>query len=378
MKKMSLAVITLTFGAAVSFAADKTPSKKAEAAPAKAVPSKMIKATAPVANFNFLPEVVAEVNGKKITKKELIERLLMPFGGKIPRGVNQQILENAAKSICQRMIQFQIILDEAAKAGYKPSPEAAEKGFNQYLKKMKPMQLQSMKQGLAKQNKTIESYLAENKVKKSFQEQMAVQVFLEDKVVSKCKVTAEEAKAYYDANPKKFISGDSPDMLRASHILIAVKEKTDAKSKAAAKAKAEKLLKLLKKDASLFEELAEKESQCPSGKANKGNLGAFKKGQMVPEFEKAVVNLKDGEISAVVETKFGYHIIRRNPLKKSSKIPFVKVKEQIEEGLKQEKVFKNLSAYLKKITEAAKIKNFLPVAAKAEAVAKTGAGAKKK
>ena len=386
MKKMSLAVMTLTFGAAVSFAADKTPPKKADAAPAKTAPvkvapSKMIKA-APVANFNFLPEVVAEVNGKKITKKELINRLLMPWGGRIPRGMNQQILENAAKSITQRMIQFQIILDEAAKAGYKPSPEIAEKGFNQYLKQMNPMQMQQMKQALAKQNKTVESYIAANKVNKSFQEQMVIQVFLEDKIVKKCKVSDKEAKAYYDANPKRFISGDAPDMLRASHILIMVKDKKDAKAKAAAKAKAEKLLKLLKKDASLFEELAEKESQCPSGKSNKGSLGAFKKGQMVPEFEKAVINLKDGEISEIVETQFGYHIIRRNPLKKSSKIPFAKVKEKLEKSLKQKKVFEELGAYLKKITKAAKVKNYLqPAPKKVEvkaAAAKTKAPAKKK
>lgn len=376
MKKMSLAVMTLTFGAAVSFAADKTPPKKAEAAPVKIAPSKMVKA-APVANFDFLPDVVAEVNGKKILKQELINRLLVPLGGKIPRGINQQMLENAAKSFNQRMIQFQVILDEAVKAGYKISPEFAEKSFNKYLKKISPMQLQALKQGLAKENKTIESYLADNKAKKSFQEQMAVQSFLEDKIISKCVVDDEEAKAYYDANSKRFMTGDAPGMLRASHILIMVKDKTDAKAKAAAKAKAEKLLELLKKDAKLFEELAEKESQCPSGKANKGDLGAFKKGQMVPEFEKAVINLKDGEISEIVETQFGYHIIRRNQLKKATPIPFEKVKDQIKKGLKQEKAFKELSAYIKEITKAADIKNYL-APQKAAVKAKAVAPAKKK
>ena len=371
MKKMSLAVMTLTFGAAVSFAADKTPPKKAEAAPVKAAPSKMIKA-APVANFDFLPDVVAEVNGKKILKQELINRLLGPLGGKVPRGISQKMLENVAKSFVQRMIQFQVILDEAAKAGYKPSVEFAEKGFAKYLKKIGPMQLQGFKQQLAKENKTIESFLAENKVKKSFQEQMAVQAFLENKIIDKCVVDDKEAKAYYDANPKEFTSGDAPGMLRASHILIMVKDKNDAKAKAAAKAKAEKLLKLLKKDAKLFEELAEKESQCPSGKANKGNLGAFKKGQMVPEFEKAVINLKDGEISEIVETQFGYHIIRRNPLKKATPVPFAKVKERLKKALKQKKALGEVDAYLKKITKAADIKNYLApekAAVKAEAVA---------
>ena len=151
---------------------------------------------------------------------------------------------------------------------------------------------------------------------------------------------------------------DKKGTMRASHILIKVDEKADVKTKAAAKAKAEKLLKLLEKDASLFGELAEKESACPSGK-NKGSLGPFTKGRMVPEFEQAVVNLKTGEISGIVETKFGYHIIRRDPLKKAEKKTFAEVKEKLEMALKQEAIQKALMSFVKKITDSAKGKVYI-------------------
>ena len=98
------------------------------------------------------------------------------------------------------------------------------------------------------------------------------------------------------------------------------------------------LLKQLKENPKLFEELAKENSTCPSS-ARGGSLGAFGKGQMVPEFEKATLALKPGEISAEpVKTQFGYHIIRRDALQtEGTTIPFEKVKGDIESFLKAQK-----------------------------------------
>lgn len=346
MKKTSLAILTLTAAASISFAAETTAPK-------------VIKATmplAPKANFNFLPELVAEVNGKKLTKAEVLKKLL---GGKIPQGVTQEMLVNATKSMATQFVQASAILDAAIKAGFKPSAELAVKGFNDYLKTAPTFQVEQIKKGLAKQGKTLETFIEKNKNLKAFQEQMAINSFFSKEVISKIKVSAKDAKAYYDANPKAFETpADPKDSMRASHILIKLEEKSDAKTKVAAKVKAEKLLALLEKDASLFEELATKESQCPSAK-KKGSIGAFTKGRMVPEFEQAVVNLKTGEISAIVETKFGYHIIRRDAPKKSKKQTFAEVKDKLQVALKQQAIEKSLMAFVKKITDAAKGKVYI-------------------
>jgi parvulin-like peptidyl-prolyl isomerase len=89
--------------------------------------------------------------------------------------------------------------------------------------------------------------------------------------------------------------------VRASHILV--KKESEAK----------KILESLKNGAS-FSKLAEEHSECPSGKKG-GDLGWFGRGKMVPEFEKAAFSLKKGEISDLVKTKFGYHIIKVNDTK---------------------------------------------------------------
>jgi peptidyl-prolyl cis-trans isomerase C len=358
MKKTSFVILTLTAAASISFAADTAAPKKVTAAP------KVIKATVPVApkvTFDFLPAVVAEVNGKKLTKAQLIKKLLGPIGGKIPQGVDQAALKDVSNKVATQFIELNALLPVAIKAGFKPSPELVAKKFNDSLKKVTAVQLEQFKKRLAMQGKTIESFIAENKAKKEVQEGIAIDVFIKNKIkgLSKIKVTDKDAKAYYDANSKEFeIKADAKGSMRASHILIKVEEKADVKTKAAAKAKAEKLLALLKKDASLFAELAEKESQCPSGK-NKGSLGSFTKGRMVPEFEQAVVNLKTGEISAVVETSFGYHIIRRDASQSAKNQTFAEVKKDIKAGLKQKEIQTALMAFIKKTIADAKGKNYI-------------------
>ena len=122
--------------------------------------------------------------------------------------------------------------------------------------------------------------------------------------VAQMKVDDKEIKDFYDANSAKF-QGD--EQRHASHILIS--RGTTDKEKAAAKAKAEDILAQLRKSPKSFEALAMKYSQDPSG-AKGGDLGTFGRGAMVKPFEDAVFGMKVGQISDLVESEFGYHIIR--------------------------------------------------------------------
>ena len=122
--------------------------------------------------------------------------------------------------------------------------------------------------------------------------------------VAQMKVDDKEIKDFYDANSAKF-QGD--EQRHASHILIS--RGTTDKDKAAAKAKAEDILAQLRKSPKSFEALAMKYSQDPSG-AKGGDLGTFGRGAMVKPFEDAVFGMKVGQISDLVESEFGYHIIR--------------------------------------------------------------------
>ncbi len=122
--------------------------------------------------------------------------------------------------------------------------------------------------------------------------------------VAQMKVDDKEIKDFYDANSAKF-QGD--EQRHASHILIS--RGTTDKDKAAAKAKAEDILAQLRKSPKSFEALAMRYSQDPSG-AKGGDLGTFGRGAMVKPFEDAVFGMKVGQISDLVESEFGYHIIR--------------------------------------------------------------------
>ncbi|MRR07152.1 MAG: peptidylprolyl isomerase, partial [Deltaproteobacteria bacterium] len=103
-----------------------------------------------------------------------------------------------------------------------------------------------------------------------------------------------------------------------------------------------------------FAVLAKDNSTCPSA-AQGGNLGYFGKGQMVPAFETAAFSLKSGEISEVVETQFGYHIIKVTDKKPAGTVPFAEAKNDIIEYLKTQKIQQDISKYVEKLRKEAKI-----------------------
>jgi peptidyl-prolyl cis-trans isomerase C len=155
---------------------------------------------------------------------------------------------------------------------------------------------------------------------------------LEKQVVSTITVTDEEISTFYERNKDKF---KRPESVRASHILVDSKPTDTPEDKQKAKEKAQGLLKQLKEGKD-FAELAKTESACPS-KAQGGDLNFFGKGQMVPEFENVAFALKPGEISDVVETQFGYHIIKVTEKKPEETVPLEEVKDRIKQYLTEEK-----------------------------------------
>ena len=132
-------------------------------------------------------------------------------------------------------------------------------------------------------------------------------LFSANNLIPKMQVTDEEMRKYYAENAGKF-QGD--ERRRASHILIGFGGKTDEKSKAAAREKALAVLAEVKKNPDDFAALAKKYSQDPGSAQNGGDLGAFGRGMMVKPFEDTVFSLAPGAISDLVETEFGYHIIK--------------------------------------------------------------------
>jgi peptidyl-prolyl cis-trans isomerase D len=141
-------------------------------------------------------------------------------------------------------------------------------------------------------------------------------------------VTGQQIERSYNEKIQQY---STPEQARASHILL----KTEGKDDAAVKKQAEDLLAQLKAGASM-EELAKKHSQDEASAAKGGDLDFFNKGQMVPEFDKAAFELPIGQLSGLVKTSYGYHIIKVTERRPASQRTLAEVRTQIEDQLKWE------------------------------------------
>jgi len=159
-------------------------------------------------------------------------------------------------------------------------------------------------------------------------------------------ISDAELKQYYEQH-KADLGGEQR---RASHILLTVPKDAKPADKAKIKAEAEALLKQLRADPSRFAELAKAKSQDPGSAANGGDLGFFAPGTMVKPFDDVVFHMQPGKISEVVETEFGYHIIKLDEIKQQD---FDALKPQIEAKLKQQKAASLLRSMSDKLGEVA-------------------------
>ncbi len=147
--------------------------------------------------------------------------------------------------------------------------------------------------------------------------------------LSNVAVTDEDMESYYKANMDTF---KQPEMVRARHILIKVDKSASEEEKAKAKEKAEGILKRIKAGED-FAKLAKEYSDDPGSKANGGELGFFARGRMVEPFEEAAFALKPGEVSGVIQTDFGFHIIKVEEKKAAGVEPFEEAKEKVRSQL---------------------------------------------
>ncbi len=330
------------------------PAAKAAPAPAANAPKTLEEV------FVFLPDPVATVGSKKITKKDFIDQL-----GKVPveylAQLQPEMLKAQSKQIVEALVEAEILISLADKAGIKPTKEMILAEFDKKLKALPKEQLDLIEKQLALQNKKIDDIKNEMVKDPNNLKGFAINKWVEDVIKPKVKITDAAIEKYYRENPDQF---KKPETISASHILISTMPdpnatvKPDAAALAKldsdAKAKAEKILVQLKQGAD-FGAIAEKESACDS-KKNKGSLGEFQRGQMVPEFEKAAFALaKPGDLSAVVKTQFGYHIIKLDKKNPASVVPLAEVKDDIRNSLMGQELQKEVAAQIAKQKETLKV-----------------------
>ncbi len=159
-------------------------------------------------------------------------------------------------------------------------------------------------------------------------------------VANSVKISDADLQSYYAQNRERF---SIPEERRAEHILITVPKNASEAEKEKARKKAEALLSQLKADPSRFAELAKAHSEDPGSAKNGGDLGFFTRGKMVKPFNDTVFSMKKGEISDLVETDFGYHIISVTDIKPAVAKPLSQVKDSVLQELKRQQANKKFA-----------------------------------
>jgi peptidyl-prolyl cis-trans isomerase D len=185
----------------------------------------------------------------------------------------------------------------------------------------------------------VRSYYQINKMQFQVQEKRAFQLLVVDEAKVAQRIAAPEAelRKYYEANKDQF---RTPDRVHARHILLTTTGKPKDEE-AAIRAKAEGLLKQLKAGAD-FAELAKKNSDDPGSASKGGDLGWIVKGQTVPEFENTAFALKPKDLSGVVATKYGFHIIQALEREPARLTPFEEVKDKLAQEWKKQQVYETV------------------------------------
>src|SRR5210317_512672 len=291
---------------------------------------------------------VAVVNGVTISKdaydRELnfFVRRAAPGGQQIPDVQMAQMKSEVLESLIDRELLFQ----ESKKKGIQVKSDAVSDQL-QKIQQRYPNK-EEFKKLLSNMG------LTESDVQAQIERGMAIQELLDKEVTGKIKVSDEETKAFYDKNPQLF---QQPEQIKASHILIKVQADAPADQKAEARKKIEDVQQKVKKGED-FATLAKTYSEGPSGPKG-GDLGYFRRGQMVKPFEEEAFSLKPDETSEIVETQFGYHLIKVNDKKPAKKMTYTEVKDRLSENLKKQKQDSEANAYIETLRKDAKIEKFI-------------------
>jgi peptidyl-prolyl cis-trans isomerase C len=319
------------------------PAPGASAQPAAQTATAQAPAPAPAAKPvpAQLPEVVARVNGEAITGKDLDDAVRAIAGRAGPRPPDER--DRVYRGILDNMIGYRLMIQEA-KARKIAVPDADVDAQVAQIRSQFPNDAQ-FQQALTAQNTTLEA------VRNDTRDGISADKLVESEIASKVAVKPEAVTDFYQKNQDKFQQGPR---VHASHILIGIPQNADAAAKQQAKAKADALLKDLKSGKD-FAATAKANSQDPGSAPNGGDLGFFEQGQMVPPFEQAAFALKPGEMSDVVESQFGYHIIKVAERQDSRVVPLEEAKGQIEEFLTQQNRHAQTELFVNALRAKAKI-----------------------
>jgi peptidyl-prolyl cis-trans isomerase C len=289
-----------------------------------------------------LPDVLARVNGETITLKEVndfITNLEGRAGGPVPAEQRAQVV----RGVIDQMVGYKLLLQEAKARNVNVSDAEVEAKIDEVRKQFPSEDL--FMQTLISRNLTLD------RMRSDARGEIAISRLIEKEIADKIAVKPEQVEDFYSQNPEQF---KQPERVRASHILIKFPENADASARTQARTKAQQILKDVKAGKE-FAALAKQHSQDPGSAVNGGDLGFFQQGQMVGPFNDAAFSLKPGAISDLVESEYGYHIIKVAEKQPGRTVPLDEVRDKVEQFLQHQNRESQTDAFVKALRAKGKV-----------------------
>jgi peptidyl-prolyl cis-trans isomerase C len=292
-------------------------------------------------------EVVAKVNGVPISTLELNRSFLAHV--QVPYSSVQEDprAKEVLRQILDSLIDRELLLQQAKSKKITVTPQQVDSQMQQLAQRFPSPE--AFEQALTAQNVTRDT------VKKDVEGQLLRQQLVKKEILDKVQVSARDVQTFYDKNKDKYVE---EEQVRARHILVSVPKEASTADDAKLKGKADEALKRAKKGED-FAVLA-KELSDDGSKQNGGDLGFFPRGRMVGPFEETAFALQPNQISEVVRTQFGYHVIKVEERKTGRALAFAEAQEQVKEDLTREQTYERYQQYVGGLRGKAKVEVLLP------------------
>lgn len=299
--------------------------------------------------LSFVPETAASYSPDATITGEEVKRYIRPQLVRMVESeqeISTPELHRWARTLLDSMIRHRLLVDAAAQAGHSPDR-------NEGKQKVAEIKARLGRSGF---RETLEAQAtSESDLILRMAELAAVNAWINDVVVPETRMTSTAVEDYYRSHADEF---RTQPMRSAWHILISVPKDASAKDREAARKKVESILEELQHQGTPLSDLAARYSDCPSSR-NGGFLGYFAAGRMVEAFEKALHDLEKDEISPVVETTYGFHIIKAGQTVAARWQSFDEVKGEIVRKLSDQSIQSRLERIADRLMEERKVKIFL-------------------
>jgi len=289
--------------------------------------------------------MIVSVNGTIITQSEVdrqMDYLMQQFGGKVPPEQLKEMRPTMLKQALDNLINHRILIQEAERKGI----EADKKTIDERIAEIKdrfpePEKFQEQLTGMG---------LSEQQFHEEIEQNLKLESLLDSQTEDFKEAGQDEIEEFYRSNPESF---RKPERVQASHILLKVDTDANDETRSQKRLELASLRGKIEKGAE-FAQLASEHSECPSSSRG-GDLGHFESGKMVKPFEEAAFGMKVGEVSEIVETQFGYHLIKVTDRQDAEAVPLDKVRDKIVSFLNRQKKDQAVSDYLDKLRGTTKI-----------------------